>query len=111
MTFTILKIAIMMAVRIHEYDYRISSFHSYFIGDCCLSVISIEFCRECICHRDGTKHPNKEGYSTDMSLFETTVATCDAPWYAIGDGFCDDVYNTKACNFDLGLSLGNTLEH
>ena len=54
-------------------------------GDCCLDYISDDHCQDCICHEDGTKHPNR---------------ACHA--FQIGDHFCDDECNKESFDYDGG---------
>jgi len=43
---------------------------------------------------------------TDYSKWSMTLMSCECnpgcPWVWIGDGYCDDVCNVAACNFDNG---------
>ena len=57
------------------------------VGDCCLEYIKDQYCDECICHEDGTRHP---------------VWPCN---YNTGDGVCHDSQNVEVCEFDGGKLL------
>lgn len=58
-------------------------------GDCCLPIIATDWCIQCICHEDGTKHPD---YNSEDE--------CIASWQ--GDGDCDEKQNTAKCKYDHG---------
>ena len=55
-------------------------------GDCCLNVINIDHCSECIC------------------FFVEFCATGFHP--SVGDGFCNDETNNAECNHDGGDCCG-----
>ena len=63
-----------------------------YIGDCCLPSINCEYGNECICHEDGTRHPED---------------SCNS-WF-IGDGICDDYNNREICLYDEGSDFKSTL--
>ena len=73
-------------------------------GDCCLPLIDDSQCWNCDCH-------NEDTYKTDKPWWQTTTQPpidCALKFYFslefddIGDGFCNDYLNHKACNFDGG---------
>ena len=70
---------------VHQYDSKqFLKFH-VLVGDCCLEYIKTQYCYECICHEDGTRHP--EWPCSD---------------YNIGDGTCHDSQNVEVCEYDGG---------
>ena len=110
-------------------DHTNSELCLYDGGDCCLYAITDDYCTDCICHQDGTRHPSKNSpkipesttYLLDSSLTFTTTASDDTYYYSdttsglnpysnceitlvswIGDGVCDDHTNNQDCNFDGG---------
>ena len=69
--------------------------------DCCNPYSDFSYCKECRC-----KLPYRPENSTHIEeivqdLLETEYPDCPKPEY-IGDMFCDDVSNTKGCNYDGG---------
>lgn len=64
-------------------------------GDCCAEETNNDYCQVCQCFDDenGTN-------TTDQTPINTTES-CPYPAY-IGDGYCDDVTNIAACDFDGG---------
>ena len=104
-------------------DHTNTELCSYDGGDCCLEpVIKDDYCIDCICHLDGTRHPSKNTESTttllpsttlEFTTISTSIANTTAsmsfypncePGYLewIGDGSCDDSTNIEDCNFDGG---------
>ena len=65
------------------------------LGDCCLPKIQTLYCSDCICHEDGTRHPE---------------SLC--PVEFIGNKFCSDENNIVECDYDGGkyLSLSKMLK-
>ena len=55
------------------------------LGDCCLPKIQTLYCSDCICHEDGTRHPE---------------SLC--PLEFIGNKFCSDENNIVECDYDGG---------
>ena len=80
-----------------------------FIGDCCLPEIQSDYCIECICHEDGTRHPDAsqwDTWNTGSSSSQTTTEPANPDTCRdddIGDGWCDDVYNIPGCEYDGGI--------
>ena len=59
--------------------------YHYYLGDCCLPKIQTLYCSDCICHEDGTRHPE---------------SVC--PLEFIGNKFCSDENNIEECDYDGG---------
>ena len=57
--------------------------HFSFLGDCCLPFIETISCEECICHEDGTRHPENP---CEENMEET----------------CQEKNNKEECNYDEG---------
>ena len=72
---------------VYEIYYQMYHINLY-IGDCCLPSINCDYGNECICHEDGTRHPEDSCHS-----------------WLIGDGICDDFNNREICLYDEGNSL------
>ena len=77
------------------------------LGDCCKPFIKSHYCSDCICHEDGTRHPDHEPVTMiDPLTIPTTswpdLPTCRGSGFYVGNGYCDDFYNTKACYYDGG---------
>ena len=69
--------------------------------DCCTPFSDFSYCTECRC-----KLPYRPENSTHIEeivqdMLEAEYPDCPKPEY-IGDMFCDDVTNTKGCNYDGG---------
>ena len=64
-------------------------------GDCCLDYIRSN-CSNCLCHKDGIRHP--EFVPTDPP---TSVGFCYFP-ILTGNANCDVEANTFECNYDGG---------
>ena len=75
------------------------------LGDCCLPVIDSYFCSECICHEDGTRHPDGQGNIGTTLITQPTetyvYGTCSFSSFS-GDGQCDETNNNPECNYDDG---------
>ena len=105
MKVTIFKNATMMEVGdIQNIRYFLQI--TFNLGDCCLPVIDSTFCSECICHEDGTRHPDGQGNILGTTSItqptETFVyQTCFFSSYN-GDGQCDETNNNPDCNYDDG---------
>ena len=76
-----------MWLTVYEIYYQMYHINLY-IGDCCLPSINCDYGNECICHEDGTRHPEDSCHS-----------------WLIGDGICDDFNNREMCLYDEGNSL------
>ena len=66
-------------------------------GDCCGGIIHPFYCTECLCLEEG-------GTTTSSSI---TTAGCN---FYIGDGFCDDINNNLACDYDGGDCCGSDVK-
>ena len=62
-------------------------------GDCCGGIINYNYCTECLCLEGGGTTPS---------------GGCYPAW--ISDGYCDDVNNNLACNYDGGDCCGGIID-
>ena len=52
-------------------------------GDCCLPEIDSEYCIECICHEDGTRHPDAMPMTTTAGTSVYGYTTKAQTWYTV----------------------------
>ena len=66
-------------------------------------MINSYYCSECICHEDGTRHPDEyEGSTLEWTTTVSTPREITCPLAKIGDGYCEDSMNIEECNYDGG---------
>ena len=84
-------------------------------GDCCLNVINIDHCSECICYLEkfcatGFLPPSVgDGYcNDDTNIIECGFdgGDCCQNSELVGNGFCNDEANNAECNHDGGDCCG-----
>lgn len=59
-------------------------------GDCCLAIVKSDFCAQCLCHLDETRHNQ-----TIIGIKEG----CDEE--KVNDGVCNDQNNKYECGFEI----------
>ena len=69
--------------------------------DCCNPYSDFTKCLECKCKLPYRPENGTEEEQIAQALLEKEYPGCEKPEY-IGDMFCDDVTNTKGCNYDGG---------
>ena len=72
-------------------------------GDCCGSNVNTDYCTECLCLEGGGG--GSGGSTTPTGT--TTSGGCNLDW--ITDGYCDDINNHLACNYDGGDCCGSNV--
>ena len=73
---------------------------SYDGGDCCGSNVNTVFCTECQCLEPGQS-------TTTSSTTTSTEACFNQDW--IANGYCEDMNNNLACNYDGGDCCGSNV--
>ena len=83
------------------------------------------YCKSCICHEDGTRHPSQNSWSTSEWIEWTsqdkttnslgdeqksTKSACPKENY-VGDGYCDDATNIEECFYDGGDCCNKNSEY
>ena len=58
-------------------------------GDCCGDSVSLDYCEDCLCHEGGVNPTGQNRCIININSWKS-------------DGYCDDLANHEACNFDGG---------
>lgn len=72
--------------------------------DCCLESINDAECQECICHLDGTRHPNSKSKKWNglLDTFKCFLVSADCTLNMMGDDICHKPCNVPEYNHDSG---------
>ena len=80
--------------------------HHFDKGDCCLDLVSSDFCPDCFCYEDCTYHNTTSAMKRTLECYAENPmqtihwGTCGNSF--IGNGHCDDACNSTEFDFDGG---------